>query len=50
MHEILTDVGAYQGWDGWVNYDDYPVYMERLTRCREDFLNRHAGSEDERRQ
>ncbi|KAF1953419.1 hypothetical protein CC80DRAFT_569370 [Byssothecium circinans] len=50
MHEILTEIGAYQGWDGWVNHNDYPVYMERLARCRENFLNRYAKTEEERSQ
>jgi hypothetical protein len=50
MHEVLTEIGAYQGWDGWVNHDNYPVYKERLARCREDFLNRHAKTEKERSQ
>ncbi|KAF2746697.1 hypothetical protein M011DRAFT_477924 [Sporormia fimetaria CBS 119925] len=50
MSEVVTEIGAYQGWDGWVNHNNYPVYKERLTRCREDFLNRHAKNEEERRQ
>ncbi|KAF2272167.1 phosphotransferase enzyme family protein [Westerdykella ornata] len=50
MHEILTEIGAYQGWDGWVNHSNYPVYKERLARCREDFLNRFARTEEERSQ
>ncbi|KAF1934824.1 kinase subdomain-containing protein [Clathrospora elynae] len=39
MHEILTEIGAYQGWDGWVNHDNYP-----------NFLNRYAKTEEERSQ
>ncbi|KAH8726478.1 kinase-like domain-containing protein [Phaeosphaeriaceae sp. PMI808] len=50
MHEVLTEVGAYQGWDGWVNHNNYPVYRERLSRCRENFLDRHAKTEEERSQ
>jgi len=50
MHEILTEIGAYQGWDGWVNHKNYPVYKERLARCRLNFLNRHANTEEERSQ
>jgi hypothetical protein len=50
MHEVLTEIGAYQGWDGWVNHEEYPVYKQRLARCRESFLNRYAKNEDERRQ
>ena len=29
MHEVLTEIGAYQGWDGWVDHKNYPVYKER---------------------
>lgn len=50
MHEILTEIGAYQGWDGWVNHNDYPVYKERLARCRERFLDRYAETEEDRSQ
>jgi hypothetical protein len=50
MHEVLTEIGAYQGWDGWVNHNNYPVYKERLTRCRENFLDRYARTEEERGQ
>ena len=50
MHKVLTEVGAYQGWDGWVNHSDYPVYNERLARARERFLDRYAQNEEERNQ
>ncbi|KAF2239810.1 phosphotransferase enzyme family protein [Viridothelium virens] len=50
MHDLLTDIGAYQGWDGWVNHDNYEIYKERLARCREEFFNRHAATEGEKRQ
>lgn len=50
MAEVLAEIGAYQGWDGWVNHSNYPVYKERLARCRENFLDRHAKNEEERNQ
>lgn len=50
MHEILTEIGAHQGWDSWVNHENYPVYKDRLVRLRENFLNRYAATEDERSQ
>ncbi|KAI8939217.1 hypothetical protein NX059_005045 [Plenodomus lindquistii] len=50
MSEVLTEIGVYQGWDGWVNHNDYPVYRERLARCREGFLSRYAESEEQKRQ
>ncbi|KAG4439211.1 hypothetical protein IFR05_005302 [Cadophora sp. M221] len=49
-HEILTEIDAYQGWDGWVNHTNYSVYKERLARCRENFLDRYAKTEEERSQ
>jgi hypothetical protein len=50
MHKVLTEIGAYQGWDGWVNHNNYPIYKERLARCREEFLNHYAKTEEERSQ
>ncbi|KAH7384017.1 hypothetical protein DE146DRAFT_636170 [Phaeosphaeria sp. MPI-PUGE-AT-0046c] len=50
MNEVLTEIGAYQGWDGWVNHANYPVYKERLVRCREHFLDRYAKTKEERNQ
>ncbi|KAH7364833.1 kinase-like domain-containing protein [Rhexocercosporidium sp. MPI-PUGE-AT-0058] len=50
MHEVLTEIGAYQGWDGWVNHTNYPIYKERLAQGRENFLNRYAKTEEERSQ
>lgn len=40
LHEVLTEVWAYQGWDGWVSHGNYDVYKKRLDRCREGFLDR----------
>ncbi|PWY91337.1 hypothetical protein BO94DRAFT_573791, partial [Aspergillus sclerotioniger CBS 115572] len=39
MEKFLHQVGAYRGWDGWVNHDNYEHYKERFDRCREQFLN-----------
>lgn len=50
MNEIVAEIGAYQGWDGWVNHDNYIVYKERLARCRENFLNRYGKTQEERSQ
>lgn len=49
MAEVVTAIGAQQGWDGWVPHGNYVVFKERLERCREEFLERYAGSEEERR-
>ena len=50
MDEFLGQVGAYWGWDGWVNHSNYEVMKERLGRCREDFLSRHSVIDKEKRQ
>ena len=50
MHDLLTDIGAHQGWDGWVNHDNYDICKDRLVRCRKQFFNRHAATEDEKKQ
>ncbi|KAF2755863.1 kinase-like protein [Pseudovirgaria hyperparasitica] len=50
MYESLTQIGAYQGWNGWVNHSNYSLYKERLARHREDFLRRHAYHDEERSQ
>lgn len=50
MAEVLDEIGAYQGWDGWVNHNNYPIYKERLAKCRESFLSRHAETAEERSQ
>ncbi|PVH99210.1 hypothetical protein DM02DRAFT_529606 [Periconia macrospinosa] len=49
MAEVVDQIGAYQGWDGWVNHSNYTVYKERLERCRQQFLDRYAGTEEERK-
>ena len=50
MRHALNEMGEYYGWDGWVNYKNYNVYKERLSQCRESFLNRMAKTEEERSQ
>jgi hypothetical protein len=50
MAEVLSEIGVYQGWDGWVNHSNYGMYKERLAESRKRFLARQAKSEDERRQ
>jgi hypothetical protein len=50
MAEILTEIGVYQGWNGWVNHSNHDMYKERLAECRKRFLERHAKNVNERRQ
>jgi hypothetical protein len=47
--EFLDQVGAYQGWDGWVNHNNFETMKERLRSCQELFLSRHAKTDEERR-
>lgn len=49
MGEFLDQVGAYRGWDGWVNHSNYETMKERLERCREHFLSRHSATNEEKR-
>jgi hypothetical protein len=50
MDEFLTRVGAYRGWDGWVNRDNYDRMKRHLERCKGDFLDSHCVSEEEKSQ
>ena len=50
MEEFLGQVGAYRGWDGWVNHQNFEVMKSRLSECREDFLTRHSATDEEKRQ
>ncbi|KAK2750955.1 hypothetical protein FQN57_000030 [Myotisia sp. PD_48] len=40
--EFLQEVGAYQGWDGWVNHANYEAFKLRLEECRKKFFSHHA--------
>jgi hypothetical protein len=48
LAEFLARVGAYQGWDGWVNHQNYEVMKERLRNSVESFLDQHARTGEER--
>ncbi|PWY89763.1 phosphotransferase enzyme family protein [Aspergillus heteromorphus CBS 117.55] len=50
MEEFLGQVGAYRGWDGWVNHDNYEFFKDRFERAKEEFLDRHSATEEERSQ
>ncbi|KAF2995262.1 hypothetical protein E8E13_003844 [Curvularia kusanoi] len=50
MADLLEEIGVYQGWDGWVNHNNYTMYKERLAEFHERFLDQHAKTEEERRQ
>lgn len=50
MEEILDQLGAYRGWDGWVNHSEYKPLKQRLEECQEVFLDHHARSNEERDQ
>ncbi|KAJ5086713.1 phosphotransferase enzyme family protein [Penicillium alfredii] len=50
MEAFLDQVGAYRRWDGWVAHKDYDHFKERLERCREQFVNEHSATDEEKRQ
>jgi hypothetical protein len=33
LAELLSQIGAYQGWDGWVNHNNYETMKMRLRNC-----------------
>lgn len=50
MEEFLGQVGAYRGWNGWVNHNNYEHFRVQLEKCREEFLNSHSVTSEERSQ
>lgn len=48
MDILRTEVGAYEGWDGWVSHDEYEPMRERVRVCRERFLQEMADTDEER--
>ncbi|KGO76261.1 Aminoglycoside phosphotransferase [Penicillium italicum] len=50
MEEFLSQVGAYRGWDGWVNHNSYEHFKVQLKKCRDEFLNSHTTTSEERSQ
>ncbi|KAA8614544.1 phosphotransferase enzyme family protein [Pyrenophora tritici-repentis] len=50
MNDVLREIEEHQGWDGWVSHQNYDVMKERLSRCREEFLDCMAKTAEERSQ
>lgn len=50
MEEFLGQVGAYRGWDFWVNHSSYEHFEVQLKKCRDEFLNSHSITSEERSQ
>ncbi|RLL96198.1 hypothetical protein CFD26_100335 [Aspergillus turcosus] len=50
MDEIVRAIGAYSGWDGFVNHDDYGSRKRAVADVREAFVQRVAASDEERRE
>ncbi|KAG2420999.1 hypothetical protein HFD88_000614 [Aspergillus terreus] len=50
MDEFLSRVGAYRGWDGWVNHNNYDRMKGQLERCTKDFWRDHSHSKEEENQ
>ncbi|RMZ84963.1 hypothetical protein DV738_g299, partial [Chaetothyriales sp. CBS 135597] len=49
LADFMAQVGAYQGWDGWVNHNNYEAMKLRLGHCIESFLDQHASNDEDRR-
>lgn len=45
MEDILQQIGAYRGWDGWVNHASYDSMKTNLERVLENYLDREAENE-----
>ncbi|RHZ51896.1 hypothetical protein CDV55_102552 [Aspergillus turcosus] len=50
MDEIVRAIGAYSGWDGFMNHDDYRSRKRAVADLREAFVQRVAASDEERRE
>lgn len=48
--EMISQLGAYNGWDGWVKHQEYQLMKSRLAECHERFLDRMATTNKERKQ
>lgn len=48
MEDVLDQVGAYRGWDGWVNHASYEPMKVKLEECLARFLDREAKDDSER--
>ena len=45
---VLEEVGAYRGWDGWVNHASYDLMKVKLEDCLAHFLDREAKDDSQR--
>jgi len=48
MEAVLEQLGAYRGWDGWVNHASYELINARLGSCLEHFLDRETKNNTQR--
>lgn len=48
MEDVLDQVGAYRGWDGWVNHVSYELMKVKLEECLARFLDREAKDDSQR--
>ncbi|DAA73906.1 TPA_exp: Uncharacterized protein A8136_3892 [Trichophyton benhamiae CBS 112371] len=49
MDDVVQSLGAYSGWDGFVSHDDYEAKKQQVIASRDAFLQRMAGSDEDRR-
>ena len=48
MEAVLEDLGAYRGWDGWVNHANFESTKAKLESCLEHFLDRETKDSTQR--
>lgn len=48
LEAVLEEVGAYRGWDGWVNHAQYELMKAKVERCFKHFLDREAQDDSQR--
>ena len=48
MEAVLEQLGAYRGWDGWINHANYELMKTKLKDCLEDFLDHEAENDTQR--
>lgn len=48
LDQFLAQVGAYPGWDGWVNHGNYEGLKQQLDQSTEEFWRGHSNTEEEK--
>lgn len=48
METVPEEIGAYRGWDGWVNHAGYESMKAKVEKCLEHFLDRETKNDSQR--